>query len=489
MTVATLRNPEVVDPDLTEAFESRLLGSLVRPNDAEYDDVRKLHNLFHDGRPAFIVRAADVADVIYAVNFARENELPLTVRSGGHSVPGYSMANGSVVVDMSALKSVRVDPVKQTMTVQPGATTADVLAAAEPHGLALSTGDTSTVGLGGLTTGGGIGFLVRKFGLTIDSLRSVNIVTASGHYLTANAMRNADLFWAIRGGSGNFGIVTSFTFKLSPVGTIYGGAIFLPATREVLRGYADYALNAPDELTTITNVMMAPPAPFIPEAWHFKPVFNILAVYAGDPETGKAVIAPLLDLAEPIAQVLMPMPYSGIYKFTAELEPPLHATIRSGFMDGLSDAVIERIMSNVDAGFDPFAIVQIRALGGAFGRVPNDATAFGHRDKSIFLALINIGAEDEHRQWASDLWQELRPHASGVYVNFLGNEGDDRVREAYPPMTYARLAGVKLRYDPRNLFNQNQNIRPAGAPEDLGRSKRFVQIMTSIAPKPMPKIR
>jgi FAD/FMN-containing dehydrogenase len=454
----------VVDPVLTQVFESRLLGSLVRPEDAEYDSVRELQNIFHDGRPAYIVRVGDVADVIHTVNFARENGLPLTVRSGGHSVPGYSMAEGSVVVDMSGLNKVSVDLKKRTLTAQPGATTADVLRAAEPHGLGLSTGDTASVGLGGLTTGGGIGFLVRKYGLTIDSLRSVNIVTANGQYLTADATRYPDLFWAIRGGSGNFGIVTSFTFNLNPVGTVLGGALFLPVTPEVLRGYADYTTTAPDELTTIAGVMMAPPLPFIPAEWHFKPVFNILVVYTGDLDEGQRVVAPLRELAEPIAEVLMPMPYSGIYEFTAEIAQRHHATVRSGFMDGLSDAAIEIIMSDVEAGFDPYGLVQIRGLGGAFARVPNDATAFAHRDKSIFLAVINLGSDDENRQWATSLWSELKPFTSGVYVNFLDDEGEDRVHEAYPAATYARLADIKLRYDPHNLFNLNQNIKPAPIP-------------------------
>jgi FAD/FMN-containing dehydrogenase len=488
MTVTTLQAPEVIDPVLTQAFESRLLGSLVRPGDDKYDESRQLMNMFHDGHPAYIVRAADVADVLYAVNFAREQKLPITVRSGGHSIPGYSMADDSVVVDLSGMKRVSVNPKKRTLRAQPGATTADVLAATQPHGLALSTGDTASVGLGGLTTGGGIGFLVRKFGLTIDSLRSVNIVTANGHYLTASAVRNADLFWAIRGGSGNFGIVTSFEFNLQPVGTIVGGAIFLPATREVLRGYADYATTAPDELTTIAGVMMAPPLPFIPAEWHFKPVFNILVVYAGEPEEGQAVVSPLLALAEPIADVIMPMPYPGIYEFTADIAQRLHATVRSGFMDGLPDAAIETIMDDVEAGFDPFAMVQIRALGGAFARVPADATAFAHRDKSIFLAVINLGAEEEHRQWAETLWKRLKPHTSGVYVNFLDKEGDERVHEAYPPTTYERLADVKLRYDPRNVFNLNQNIKPAGSSTDQREAKRFSRVMAALVPNPVPEI-
>ncbi|HVX31003.1 MAG TPA: FAD-binding oxidoreductase, partial [Nitrolancea sp.] len=482
MTVTTSQASEVIDPVLTRAFETRLLGSLVRPNDPEYDEARQIINMFHDRYPAYIVRAADAADVIRAVEFARENELPVTVRSGGHSIPGHSMADGAVVVDMSGMKAVSVDPVNRTLWAQPGATTADVLAATQPHGLALSTGDTASVGLGGLTTGGGIGFLARKYGLTIDSLRSAEIVTADGRLLTASATQNADLFWAIRGGSGNFGIITSFEFDLQPVGMILGGALVLPVTREVLRGYADYTTTAPDELTTIANVMSAPPMPNIPAEWHFKPVFIILVAYAGDPEEGQRVVEPLRKLAEPIAELLMPMPYAGLYQFTAEGAKRHHGTVKSGFMDGLSDAAIDAIVTNAETGFDPFGMVQIRGLGGALARVPNQATAFAHRDKSIFLALINTGAGAENRQWVETLWSELRPFASGVYVNFLGDEGEERVHEAYPPMTYARLAGVKLRYDPLNIFNLNQNIPPAGAPKDARRAGRFARIVKSLVP-------
>ncbi|HEX7103130.1 MAG TPA: FAD-binding oxidoreductase [Nitrolancea sp.] len=488
MTATTSRTSEVIDPVLTQAFESRLLGSLVRPGDAEYDETRQLKNMFVDAHPAYIVRAADAADVIRAVEFARTHDLPITVRSGGHSVPGYSMVDGSVVVDMSGMKALSVDPGRRTLWAQPGATTADVLAATQPHGLALSTGDTASVGLGGLTTGGGIGFLVRKYGLTIDSLRSAEIVTADGRLLTASATQNADLFWAIRGGSGNFGIITSFEFDLQPVGTILGGAIILPVTREVLRGYADYATTAPDELTTIASVMPAPPMPIVPAEWHFKPAFIILVAYAGDPEEGQKAVAPLRALAEPVAELLVPMPYAGLYEFTAEGSQRHHGTVKSGFMDGLSDAAIDAIVTNAETAFDPFAMVQIRALGGAMARVSNQATAFGHRDKSIFVGLINTGKEQEHRQWVDALWNELKPFTSGVYVNFLGDEGEERVHEAYPPMTYARLAGVKLRYDPLNIFKLNQNIKPAGSPAEHRRANRFARIMAALVPTPVPEI-
>ena len=479
---------EVIDPIVTQALESRLLGSLVRPGDDEYDESRQMVNILFDRHPAYIVRAADAADVIRAVEFARSNDLPLTVRSGGHSVPGYSIADGSVVVDLSGMNAVSVDPVQRTVWAQPGATTADVCAAAQPHGLALSTGDTASVGLGGLTTGGGIGFLVRKHGLTIDSLRSVEVVTADGRLLLASENQHADLFWAIRGGGGNFGIVTAFEFDLQPVGIVLGGAIILPVTAEALRGYADYSTTAPDELTTIATIMPTPPLPIVPAEWHGKPAFIILVCYAGDLEEGQRVVAPLRALGEPVAELLVSMPYSALFDFTAAGSQRHAATVKSGFMDGLSDASIEAIVKNVETAFDPYAMIQIRGLGGAMARVSNDATAFAHRDKSIFLGLINLGVELEHRQWADALWSELRSHTAGVYVNFLGDEGEDRIHEAYPPMTYARLAGVKLRYDPTNVFKFNQNIKPAGEYNPPRRPSRLARLAAALVPNPAPEI-
>ena len=265
MIVSQALRVDVIDPIVIRSLESRILGTIVRSSDTEYDVARRIHNVSLDRYPALIVRAADAADVIRAVEFARDNDLQLAVRSGGHSLAGNSSVDGSLVVDLSGMKSVSVDPVKQTAWVQPGARTMDLCAAAQPLGLALSTGDTASVGIGGLTIGGGVGWLVRKHGLTIDSLLSAEIVTADGRLIVASANQNSDLFWAVRGGGGNFGIVTGFEFQLHPAGMVLGGAIVLPATAEVLRGYADYAVQAPDELTTISMVMAAPPLPVISE--------------------------------------------------------------------------------------------------------------------------------------------------------------------------------------------------------------------------------
>ena len=461
MIVSQATRVDVIDPILVEAFEKRLLGSLVRSTDAEYDATRAIVNLRFDGRPELIVKAADAADVIRSVEFAREHGLRLAVRSGGHGGHGFSSFDGSLVVNLSGMRSVSVDPVKRTAWVQAGATTADLLEAAGPHGLAVSTGDTSSVGLGGLVTGGGIGWLVRKYGLTIDSLISAEIVTADGRLVVANATQNSDLFWAVRGGGGNFGVVTAFEFQLQPVGMIFGGAVVLPPTPDVLRGFAEYGVQAPDELTMIAMLMPTPPLPMVPQEAHGKLAFIVMVCYTGNPEDGQRAIEPLRQLATPLAEMVGPMPYGALYNFTQEGSHPHPGVVRSGFMHGLPDEAIEEILAHYQNSTGPVGMTQIRPLGGEFSRISNDATAFAHRDKSIFLSLINIGFGDEPERWVTDLWQQLAPMASGAYVNFLEDEGEDRIREAYPSETYARLAEVKRRYDPENVFNLNQNIKPA----------------------------
>ncbi len=458
--VSQVTKVDVIDPILVGAFERRLLGSLVRSTDADYDEARSITNLRLDGRPALIVKAADAADVIRSIEFAREHGLRLAVRSGGHSGAGYSAFTGSLVVNLSGMKSVSVDAEKRTAWVQAGATTADLIAAAQPFGLALSTGDTSSVGLGGLVTGGGIGWLVRKYGLTIDSLLSAEIVTADGRLVTASATRNPDLFWAVRGGGGNFGIVTAFEFQLQPVGMIFGGALVLPPTPEVLRGFADYGVQAPDELTMIAMLMPTPPLPVVPQEAHGKLAFIVMVCYTGDPDSGQRAIEPLRQLATPLAEMVGPMPYAALYNFTEEGAHPHPGVVRSGFMHGLPDEAIEAILGHYRNSTGPVGMTQLRPLGGAYARISNETTAFAHRDKSMFLSLINMGFGDEPERWVTDLWQKLAPMSSGVYVNFLEDEGEDRIREAYPSETYNRLAQIKRRYDPENVFNLNQNIKP-----------------------------
>jgi FAD/FMN-containing dehydrogenase len=329
------------------------------------------------------------------------------------------------------------------------------------------------VGIGGITLSGGVGLLVRKYGLTIDQLLAADVVTADGELLRVDAETHPDLFWAIRGGGGNFGVVTRFQFRLVPVGQTFAGALFLPLTRDVLRGLVPVAASAPEELSTISFIMPVPPLPVVPEEHHFKPSLVVMFVHASDDiAAGRAALEPFRALATPLAEAAFPMPYPGIYEFTAEGGKRGNDVVRSLFLDTLDDAAIDTILARMAAPSSPRAMTQIRVLGGAMARVPVEATAFAHRDANVLIALLTAFEDAAelpiHESWTQAYFEELRPKATGVYSNFVADEGDGRVRDAYPDATYARLAQVKRRYDPTNLFRRNQNIRPAGSPRSAG---------------------
>ncbi len=470
MTIATrpstLAHSSAPAGDQLEALRSRLTGALITPASPDYDEARAVVYITIDRHPLAIVRAANAQDVAAAVTFARDRALPLAVRSGGHSLAHLSVIDIALVVDLSGMKHISIDPTARIARVQAGATSGDLAGPANAHGLALSTGDTHSVGFGGLTTGGGIGFMVRKYGLAIDNLLEAQVVTAEGDIVTASAAEHPDLFWAIRGGGGNFGIVTEFTFHLAPVGQVLGGELLLPASREVLRGYLDYAASAPDDLTTIANLMHAPPAPHVPPERVGELVLSILVCWTGSIADGERALAPLRALATPVADTVSPIPYPEIYRFTAHQAAPHAASIRMMFADALSDAALDAALATMDRATSPYSMIQFRGLGGAMARVADDATAFAHRDRRYFVAIIGLwldAAEDAavHQAWTASLWRAIRHEGSGVYVNFLEDEGAGRVREAYPAATFARLATIKQRYDPGNLFRFNQNIPPA----------------------------
>jgi FAD/FMN-containing dehydrogenase len=455
---ASIRQPEILD------LEAHFLGELIRPAHDDYDTARLVRNRTFDRHPALIARAADAADVIRAVSFARDRQLPLAVRSGGHSLAGHSAVDGGLVIDLSRMRGVSIDPERRVAWAQPGLTWGEYAGAAQAYSLATSAGDTSTVGLGGLTLGGGIGWMVRKYGLTIDNLLSAEMVMADGRLLRVSDQESPDLFWAIRGGGGNFGVATAFQLRLRPAGIVFGGATVYPATVDVLRDWADYVVQAPDELTSIVFIMAAPPAPFIPEDQVGKLVALIGVVHVGDLATGDRSIAPLRRLGgtPPLADITAPMPYPGIFQLTAEATKPALESVRSGFSSALSGAMLESI---VEYGARmPGGIVQLRGLGGAMARVGVDATAFAHRERAYMVTIIGSATDpadfERRRAWTEELWNAVRRETQGVYVNFLEDEGESRVREAYTPATYERLAAIKQRYDPTNLFYLNQNIRP-----------------------------
>ena len=413
------------------------------------------------------MKAAGAGDVARTVVLARDAGMELAVRSGGHSVAGHSTVDDGIVLDLSGMKGLHIDAERRTAWAQPGLTAGEYTAAAAAHGLATPFGDTGSVGIAGLTLGGGIGFLVRKYGLAIDALQAVEIVTADGRLITANADHHPDLFWAVRGGGGNFGVVTRFQFKLYPVETVLGGALFLPPTADVLNSLVPIAANAPEELSTISFLMAIPPVPFVPAERHGELALIVMFVWSGDPADGNAAIEPFRQVATPIAEAVMPMPYPGIYQFTEGGGAPGRGVVRSRFMNALSDASIESILSAM-AVASPSAIVQIRVLGGAMARVPVAETAFAHRSAPIMVAIIDHyedpASDAAELAWTEALHEALAPDASGVYSNFLQDEGEDRLRDAYPGGTYERLAAIKRRYDPTNFFRLNQNIRPAGNP-------------------------
>jgi FAD/FMN-containing dehydrogenase len=455
-----------LDAQAIRDLEAHLLGDLIRPGDDEYETARVVWNTSVDRHPVLIVRAADAADVIRAVHFAREHKLTLAVRSGGHSFAGYGTCDG-MVLDLSRMRAVSVDPVHRTLWAQPGATTTEISTKAQPFGLALPTGDTATVGLGGLTLGGGMGFLVRKYGLTIDNLLSVELVTADGRLIRATRQDHPDLFWALRGGGGNFGVVTAFQYRLQPVGEfVFGGGIALPATPDVIRGYVEAAEAAPEELSTISFILHAPPLPFIPADKVGSLVIMILGCYVGDLAAGERAVAPLRALAEPVADLFGPMPYPALYQFTeaGSIQNMQHHD-RALYARTIDQTAAETVVDFMSNPTSPMAMTQIRVLGGAMSRVPAHETAFAHRDKRVLVALINMWEDpsDFARQsdWTERYYRAMRPYADGVYVNFLGDEGSERIREAYPEATYRRLARVKAQYDPTNFFRLNQNIRPS----------------------------
>jgi FAD/FMN-containing dehydrogenase len=449
-------------------LQTLLRGQLILPGDEAYERARGVWNAAADRHPALIIRPLDVADVITAVTFAHEQQMQVSVRSGGHNMAGYGTNDGGLVIDLSLMKAITVDPERRIARIEPGLTWGEVASTLQPHGLALTSGDTSSVGVGGLLLGGGIGWMVRKYGMTIDRLRAVELVTADGEFLRASASENADLFWGLRGGGGNFGIATAFEVNLHPAGMVLGGAVFYDAAEaeNILRAYVRYATAAPDELTTMAMLMAAPPVPFIPPEKQGKPVVALLVCYAGDLAEGARVVAPLRQLATPIADLIAPMPYPAMFMLTeqATMHGLQHA-VRSLFLRTLSDDVIHTIVEEAAAIMSPMTLVQLRVLGGAMSRVAPDATAFAHRDKQALVMATSFAPAstdpEPARARTDHIWQALRPYASGVYVNFLADEGEQRIRQAYPPATYARLAALKRRYDPTNLFRLNQNIAPA----------------------------
>ncbi len=478
-------------------LRAEVQGSVIEPGDAGYDAARTIVMGGIDKHPAAIIQVANADDIRRVLAIARETSVELAVRSGGHSGAGYGTTEGGLVIDLRKLRSIEVDPATKTAWAEPGLTAADVSKAAAEHGLAIGFGDTGTVGIGGITTGGGIGYLVRKHSLTIDNLLAADVMTADGELRRADADTNPDLFWAIRGGSGNFGVVTRFQYRLADLPQVVGGMLFLPVNAEIIERFVQLADEAPEELSTIANVMPCPPMPMVDEAWHGKLVIFGLLCFAGDAAAGEAALRPFRELSKlagldkPIADLVRPMTYPEMFPE----EPggaeggdggdareggeagegaedggyhPL-AVSKNLLIDKVDRATAEVMMAYLEKLDAPMRVSQVRVMGGAMARVPWDATAFAHRR---FKVLVNVAAfyTDDADRVEKDAWmQEFASAiqaASGAtsncaYVNFVNDEGPERVHDVYPDATYRRLAEIKRRYDPQNVFRLNQNVPPA----------------------------
>jgi FAD/FMN-containing dehydrogenase len=428
-----------------------------------YDEARTVFAAHLDRRPALIARVASPDDVARVIAYARETGSELAVKGGGHSPAGHGVSDGGVVIDLSALRSFELDAGGRTAWAGAGLTAGAYTVAAGRHGLATGFGDTGAVGIGGITLAGGIGFLVRKHGLTIDDVLAAEIVTADGRLRRADARTEPELFWALRGGGGNFGVVTRLKYRLHAVDSVIGGLLVLPATPEVIAGFVAEAEAAPDELSTIANVMLAPPLPFVPEALHGSPVLMARMVYAGELKAGRRAVAPFRALTEPVADLLRPKRYAEM--FPDEQRSRLAVVARMMFAGSVGSPQAATVLERIGESSATLAACEIRVLGGAMARVPADATAFAHRQSRM---LINVAAiydpsaseRSEHAAWVRRLSAELDDSDPGAYVGLLADEGSERVRAAYPGATWQRLAAVKATYDPDNVFRLNQNIPP-----------------------------
>jgi FAD/FMN-containing dehydrogenase len=453
-----------------DGLRDSMRGPVIAPDDAGYDAARAIWNGAIDRRPACIARCTGVADVVAAVRFARAHDLVVAVRSGGHGVGGHAVCDGGLVIDLSPMKGIRVDPAARTARAEAGVLWGELDRETQLHGLATVGGIVTHTGIAGLTLGGGIGWLTRKYGATVDNLLSADLVTAEGEILTASGDESPDLFWGIRGGGGNFGVVTSFEYRLHGVGPIVlGGPIFHPLedAREVLAFYREFSATAPDELTTIFELSVAPPVPFLPEDVHGKPIVMVGACYAGAPEDGIDAVRPLKEFGNPIVDLLEPKPYTALQSmFDPSVPHGWHRYWKSVELPLLTDDAIDTLVAHASAQTSPKSYCIVFQLGGALARAGADATAFSQRDAGHNVNINAVWTEDDpdgerHLAWARDFFSAMQPHARGrVYLNFLGDEGAERVRHAYGDRQYERLVELKRAYDPTNFFRRNQNIEP-----------------------------
>jgi FAD/FMN-containing dehydrogenase len=458
-----------LDENSIQQLKAAVRGRIIEPTDKDYDDARKVYNAMIDKKPRLIVRCFDVADVIASVNFARENGRLLAIRSGGHNAGGLGIADDALVIDLAQIKYTRVDPAARTVTVGGGCTWGDVDHATHAFGMATPSGILSTTGVGGLTLGGGIGMFTRKCGLTIDNLLSADIVLANGRFVKANSDENTDLFWAIRGGGGNFGVVTSFTFKLHAIDTVYGGPMLYDfnETTDVMKWYRSFITEAPDDLSGYFALLTVPPAPPFPEHLHLKKMCGIVWACTAGQNEAEEMFKPIRAFKKPALDFVGPIPHPALQSMFDGLYPPgLQWYWRAHFVNELSD---EAIAEHVRFGAtlpSMHSTMHMYAINGAASRVGKQDTAWNYRDATWAQVMVGVDPDPANKEklirWTKDYHDALRPYsAAGAYVNFMMDEGEDRVKATYGD-NYQRLVAIKDKYDPQNLFRVNQNIKPSG---------------------------
>jgi FAD/FMN-containing dehydrogenase len=471
MQTTTPDTPNAPTPAILDSLRDKLRGRLCYPGEPGYEQARTIWNAMIDKRPAAVIRAAGAEDVVRAVDVAREHQLLLSIRGGGHNIAGNAVCEGGLMLDLSAMKAVFVDPSSRTARVEPGVTLAELDAATQASGLATPLGINSTTGVAGLTLGGGFGWLSRKLGLTVDNLLSADVVLASGALVHASPKENEDLFWAIRGGGGNFGVVTSFEFRLHPIGPeVTAGLIVHPFSnaKQLLQGYRQVAMGSPDDLACWVVLRKAPPLPFLPSEVHGKAVAVLAVCYVGDPAKGQSAMAPIRALGKPIADVVGPAPFVAWQQaFDPLLTPGQRNYWKSHDFVEVSDPALELMVEAVGKMPTPECEIFLGQLGGAVNRVPATATAYPHRDVNFVMNVHTRWSDASQDQacigWARDFFDRMAPHATGgVYVNFMPEDEAQRVSQGAYGVNYERLARLKAKYDPSNLFRRNQNIKPAG---------------------------
>jgi FAD/FMN-containing dehydrogenase len=464
-TTSSIDQPDIAQADIDQ-FEKSLRGHLIRPADPAYNDARSIYNAMIDKHPQLIAQCANVADVIAAVNFGRERHLDIAIRGGGHSAPGLALVDNGLVIDLSPMKGIRVDPEHQTVRVEPGCRWGDVDHATHAFGLATVSGFISNTGVAGLTLGGGHGYLTRQYGLTIDNMRSADVVLANGQFVHADETEHADLFWALRGGGGNFGVVTSFEFQLHPVDTVMGGPLFWPidALDDTMRWYREWMPKASEDIYAFYMIGSVPPEPPFPEAIRGQTICGVQWCYLGSEENLSAIMQPARDIAKPIFEHVGPIAYPALQSMFDDLYPPGYQWYWKGdFVNELTDEAIaiHRRFADIPT---PHSGMHLYPIDGAVHRVRSDETAWSYRDANWSMVIAGVDPDPANAQkitdWAKAYWEALHPHSSGAsYVNFMMDEGSERVQATYGD-NYRRLQQVKAKYDPHNIFHVNQNIKP-----------------------------